>query len=151
MEIQNYPNYLIYEDGKIYSKYKKRFLKVFDNGDGYKIIQLSCNKKLKGFKIHRLLAQHFIPNPDKKEFVDHINRIRDDNRLENLRWCTKSENCVNIKMRKDNKSGLRNIIPRFNGYCIEIQRNKLIYNKYKKSLDEAIKQRDLMLSMFIFK
>jgi hypothetical protein len=46
-------------------------------------------------QIHRLVAQAFIPNPENKPEVDHINRVRDDNRLENLRWSTSKENKAN--------------------------------------------------------
>lgn len=41
---------------------------------------------LKEYRVHRLIAETFIDNPDAKPTVDHINRIRDDNRLCNLRW-----------------------------------------------------------------
>ena len=46
----------------------------------------------KHYKIHRLVAQAFIPNPDSKLQINHINWIKDDNRIENLEWCTGSEN-----------------------------------------------------------
>ena len=63
--------------------------------DGYLKVLLSKNGKQRSFKIHRLVAMAFIPNPEGKKFVDHINAIRDDNRVENLRWVTAKENSRN--------------------------------------------------------
>lgn len=73
---------------------KERILTV-SNHKGYLMITLYKDKKQKTYRIHRLVAEAFIPNPDNKPEVDHINTIRDDNRVENLRWVTKSENMSN--------------------------------------------------------
>ena len=61
----------------------------------YCVTDLSKNGKRVHVKTHRLVAKAFIPNPDNKPFIDHINRNRQDNRVENLRWVTKSENMNN--------------------------------------------------------
>lgn len=58
---------------------------------GYLVITLNINRLRKHTKVHRLMAKAFIPNPDNKRTVNHINGIRNDNRLENLEWATHSE------------------------------------------------------------
>lgn len=75
--------------------------------DGYLVVCISKNGKRKDAHVHVLVAQAFIPNPDNKPEVDHINCVRDDNRVENLRWVTRSENARNPityeRVRKQNK------------------------------------------------
>ena len=63
------------------------------NCNGYAFIVLG--RRNKKYNVHRIVAETFIPNPDNKPEVDHINRIRSDNRVENLRWVTRRENLQN--------------------------------------------------------
>ena len=80
--------------------YKRRMLKQFNDKTRYKNVGLHKNNKRKIFKIHRLVAQAFIPNPYNKPEVDHIDTCKENNRIFNLSWCTRSENNNNILTRK---------------------------------------------------
>ena len=62
---------------------------------GYKTVCLYSNNKQKTFSVHRLIANTFIPNPNNFPHIDHINTIRADNRIENLRWVNRSMNMMN--------------------------------------------------------
>jgi hypothetical protein len=73
-----------YHDGKI--------LKTSPNSEGYINIFLYKNGKRKTYKLHRIVAIAFIDNPNKYPLVDHINGIRHDNYIDNLRWCTNRQN-----------------------------------------------------------
>jgi hypothetical protein len=73
----------------------ERILKPIIKPSGYLQVALSKNSKAKTFTVHRLVAQAFIPNPENKPCIDHVNTNPSDNRLENLRWCTHKENSNN--------------------------------------------------------
>jgi hypothetical protein len=146
MDIQGYENYKIFRNGAVLSKgskYKKpRFLKQFINGVGYYSVSLYKEKgKPEPKGIHRLLGLHYIPNPDKKRCIDHINRDRLDNRLENLRWATHAENRVNTGMNPRNKTGETHItIERKNRFRVRMKKGTISGNF--KTLEEAIEFRD---------
>ena len=91
--------YKIYENGEVESyKYNKtKILKPCINTHGYKYVILSKNCKIKVHKIHRLLALHFIDNPNEYSEIDHIDINKLNNNLENLRWTTRSINQRNRK------------------------------------------------------
>lgn len=74
---------------------KGRVLKSHTISNGYHHVILYKEGEKKDKMIHRLVAEAFIPNPDNKPKIDHINTDKTDNRVENLRWCTQKENCNN--------------------------------------------------------
>ena len=111
-EIQNeYPHAIrCKRDGRIISE----SLTVY----GYVQVHLNRNTKLK----HILIARQFIPNPDNLPEVDHISKIRSDNRIENLRWCTQSTNA-------ENRSGNKGLTYTF---VVELPKNAVEITHYGK-------------------
>ena len=102
-------NYSISNKGNVKNNNTERILKQTINTNGYNILCLCVNGKRKIVKIHRLVALIFIPNPENKPHVDHINNNTLDNNVNNLRWATRSENQHNQKLSKANTSGVKGV------------------------------------------
>ena len=83
--------YEITDDGRLYSKRNQKYLRPSKDKYGYMYYVISINGNRKTLKAHRSVAQAFIPNPENKPTVDHINGNRADNRVENLKWATLAE------------------------------------------------------------
>ena len=99
--------YSVDEYGSVFDKYKNKYIKHFNNGFGYEYVMLSLNGKYKQYKVHRLVAQAFIPNPENKPFVNHIDCDRSNNYYKNLEWCTQKEN-INYAQRVNSSFNDRN-------------------------------------------
>ena len=98
MDIPGFSNYTITRDGIITNKKTGNILKTQTQGDApYKKIRLKKDDGTYFFaSLHRLLALTFIDNPENHTEVDHINRDKRDNRIENLRWVSRSNNNYNM-------------------------------------------------------
>ncbi|SCJ53067.1 NUMOD4 motif [uncultured Clostridium sp.] len=99
--------------GKIRSLYRGDYKELTPrkNRGGYYYVNLYKQKKRKTITVHKIIATTFIDNSENKIYIDHINTIRTDNRVENLRWCTHKENCNNeltIKNKSISQRGNKN-------------------------------------------
>ena len=149
--IEGYENYIIFEDGKIINTLSGRELKPCLNNHGYYFICLCKDGKTKLFKLHRLIALAHIPNPYNKPFIDHINRNKKDNRIQNLRWSTKSENMRNQSCKS--KCGYQFIHKKIDKhmaqgftYVFRIQRPELKHSFSNKDLQPVIEYRNKFCS-----
>ena len=137
--IDGFPDYQVSTLGRVRGG---RWGNIFKGGfdrDGYKRINIyDSNKNPKLCGIHRLVASAFIENPLNKPCVDHINRIKDDNRVENLRWATHKEN-------EDNKPRGK-VGEKYIHLCGNKYRVNLSIRPIFDSLEEAIVYRDSILS-----
>ena len=151
-EIIGYPDYTINEKGEIYNKRWKRIMKQHLNNTGYFQIWLINNTIQARLSVHRLVYQAFKlkSGENMPEFIDHINNVRTDNSLNNLRPATRQENSRNRVKNANTKSGHKNIYIRPNGnfrVIIGIE-NGLRYSKNFKILEEAIEHRNIKLAEF---
>lgn len=90
-------DYLIYDDGRVYSKKTDRFLKGKIDNVGYRVYSLAIinpltSKKGKMVYAHRLVAEHFLTNPDNRPFVHHKDGNKLNNNVNNLEWVTEKQN-----------------------------------------------------------
>ena len=161
MEIQGYSDYLIYPDGRVFNKRLNRDIAQHSTKKGYLRLNLNnwyhnngsgtCrHQHQSGHRVHRLLALHYIPNPENKPLVDHINGITNDNRLENLRWATTEENTTNHKLQKTNTSGITGINIRNRGskvkYVARWREGGKEKSKQFANIEEAIAHRQQKLT-----
>jgi ribosome-binding protein aMBF1 (putative translation factor) len=83
--------YYIDEMGIIYNRFNK-VCKIHISKNGYCVVNFCVNYQTKQKYIHRIIAESFIPNPNKYKTVNHINGIKTDNRIENLEWLSLEDN-----------------------------------------------------------
>lgn len=86
--------YSITEDGRIFSKRSQRFLKASLKENGYVYIELNIEGDVYYKRVHRLVAETYIPNPDNKLMVNHKDGNKSNNHFTNLEWVSGSENNI---------------------------------------------------------
>jgi hypothetical protein len=144
MEIPDYEGlYYIEPNGDVYSQDRiitdgrfiegQKMIPRLDK-DGYYQVGLSKNGTQNFFKVHRLLALTYIPNPNNYPCINHIDRNRKNNNLNNLEWCTQMYNNQSINTSRN--FGTINLT-KWNTYCAQYSSNGKTYNKNFKTEKEA--------------
>lgn len=87
-------DYQINEHGEIYSKKTNKLLVGTIYNTGYRMVRLTTKDGKKGYAVHRLVAQSFLPNPDNLPIVNHIDGNKLNNDVTNLEWVTQSYNRI---------------------------------------------------------
>lgn len=113
--VKSNDRYIKYPDG-VLRFYKERLLSPVIKKTGYAVVMITGRKQS---AVHRLVAQHFIPNHENKPFINHINGIKADNRVINLEWCTAKENNQHAY-----DTGLKTVGDKHKNICAELGRNK---------------------------
>ena len=104
-EIYNYvyingikTNYIVSTYGNVYNIKTGNLLKPFKLSKGYLGVNIFIDGKSHTKKVHRLVAEAFIPNPYNKSQVNHIDGDKTNNNITNLEWCTCKENCIHAEV-----------------------------------------------------
>jgi hypothetical protein len=152
--IKDFPDYQVSNLGRVKSLFGRygileRILKphpVGSKGEQYLAVALYNEEKKLHIKIHKLVAEYFLTNPDNLPCIDHINRNKIDNRAENLRWASYQTNAIN-QTRKVGRLNQKYIYEtKSNNYLVNIRRyKKAIVSKVFNSLEEAVEARDTFL------
>lgn len=151
--IEEFPQYSVSSIGRVRHDKLNRYKKQTISPLGYITV---CFKNCEGATrcrfLHRLVGCAFIPNPENKPIIDHINRIKTDNRIENLRWVTHTENNYNTDVSSRNRLQEKNIFyddsHRGKKFVVSMKIEEKNHKAYFETLDEAIIFRDGMLDFY---
>lgn len=129
-QIKGFENYIINRNGIIYNTRSGHQKQPTSNNNGYLYVDLYNNGNRKRFFVHRLVAKSFIPNPQNKPYINHIDGNPQNNNIKNLEWCSPLENVehankvLNVlsayKIANDNRKKKIKMIDRLSGETISI-------------------------------
>lgn len=155
-DIEGYPGYKASSDGKIisYKRGKSKELKTYVKTQGYLYVALSKDGKKHYLRLHRVIANTFIPNPEGLPEVNHKDEDKTNNRVNNLEWCTSHDNKIYgtrrdriakkvsdpTIQRRNNTSGRKGVTKTpYNTWVVYFNRK---YLGTFKTFDEAVKVRE---------
>ena len=151
-DIKDYEGlYKIDKKGNVFSIKRNMYMKCNPDKDGYLRIGLRKNKKQKLLGVHRLVGLTFIDNPNNYEIIDHIDRNKKNNNVENLRWINLSGNCRNRKTKENKLRGVRQTPSGKYRAEIKINNKKIhlgIFETDKEAYDCYINKYNECLKMF---
>lgn len=159
-DIDGFPDYKINSEGKILRISKNYYLKpCLDKSIGYFVVNLYDTKGRPRRKfLHRLIAEAFIPNPENKRTVNHIDGNKSNNELSNLEWATDSENmlhafshglCENTRKSAYKQQKILSKKPRTENQIESARRNITLTNKKRRTRDFLyFHQKEALKKMF---
>ena len=119
-------------------------------GKSYSVVALCKEGKISGKTVHRLVAEAFIPNPENKPQIDHIDTNPKNNHVSNLRWVTRSENLLNpISHKRSSESTMghpywgRPLTDEEKAKISEANKGRVFSEEHKRKLSEAHKSIDM--------
>ncbi len=122
-------DYMITEDGAVYNTkhYGKNIISLKSQStdkDGYNLINIRIDGKGKTYKVHRLVAETYIPNPNNFPEVNHIDEDKSNNSVSNLEWCTRQYNAQHSLAKswivENVRTGERQIVHNLNAFCRQL-------------------------------
>lgn len=132
-DVVGYENlYKVSNLGNVKNCLSGRILKLSNDKDGYKLINLRKNGVRKTYKVHRLVAQAFIPNPQNLPFVNHKDEIKSNNRASNLEFCTQKYN-LNYGTAQERKAKAKS------KPVLQYDKNKNFVKEYTSIMDASRK------------
>ena len=111
-KLNNYSNYRIFPDGRIYSEFINRFITpTFDSGGYLQVTLVNDEGERKTIKVHRLVASAFIPNLDDYREINHKDFNKENNSVSNLEWCDRSYNVNYNFLKRDYIEQIQKVTP----------------------------------------